>query len=170
MHDDLEYFDIIDESGSVIGKALRSDCHGNPSLIHRTVHVIVYHPDGRMLLQKRNQDKDIQPGKWDTAVGGHLDLGEDYSDAVIRELSEELGVFLKFEELKYVMSAKIRNEIESENVKVYSIVYSGPFNYQRDEIQEIKFWTICELRKGIKNTPEIFTPNFIQEFKELDEE
>ena len=46
-----EYFEIIDDAtGKVTGRALRSECHGNPALIHRSVHVIVLHPDGDKLL------------------------------------------------------------------------------------------------------------------------
>ena len=87
-----ELFDIVDDNGNIIGTAPRSKCHGDPSLIHRTAHVFVFHPDGRqVLLQLRRKDKDIQPGKWDTSVGGHLDHGEDYETAARRELREELG-------------------------------------------------------------------------------
>ena len=64
--DNDEWFEIVDEHGKVAGKALRSECHGNPVLVHRTAHVMVFHPDGRLLLQKRSLKKDIQPGKWDT--------------------------------------------------------------------------------------------------------
>ena len=163
-----EYFDIIDENGKVIGKALRSECHGNPALIHRTVHIVVFHPDGRILLQKRNLDKDIQPGKWDTSVGGHIDSGENHETAVVRELSEELGISANFADLKFRMDTEIRNNIESENVRVFSLINPGPFDFQVEEIQDVKFWTICELRKEIEEQPEIFTPNLIEEIKQLD--
>lgn len=162
----MEYFDIVDEKNNIIGKASRKECHDDPSLIHRTVHVVVYHPDGRILLQKRNMDKDVQPGKWDTAVGGHVDLGEDFESAVKRELAEELGVDEDVE-FKYLFDSKIRNEIESENVKVYSIIHPGPFNFQQEEIEEVRFWEICELRKAISDTPHIFTPNVIMELLRL---
>ena len=162
----MEYFDIVDDDGNVIGCAPRHECHGNPDLVHRTVHVVVYHPDGRILLQKRNMDKDIQPGKWDTAVGGHLDAGENFEMAVQRELAEELGVTENIE-LKYLFDSKIRNDIESENTRVYSIVHPGPFNFQKEEIECVKFWEICELRKAIAENPDIFTPNVIVELKRL---
>lgn len=68
-----EYFDIYDEAGNRIGRALRSECHGNPALLHHTSHVVVFHPaGGRILLQKRSRSKDIQPGKWDTASAATL--------------------------------------------------------------------------------------------------
>ena len=159
-----EIFEIVDESNNVIGTAKRSECHGNPALIHRTVHVIVFHPDGRMLLQKRSMNKDIQPGKWDTAVGGHLMPGEDFEIAGRREMQEELGVPGNLI-LKYLFDSKIRNKIESENTRVYSTVYEGPFDFPRDEIDDVKFWTVFELRNGLSE--DYFTENLKVELGKL---
>ena len=107
-----EYFDVYNAAGDHIGRRLRRECHGNPELIHRAVHVVIFHPERpQLLLQKRNSKKDIQPGKWDTAVGGHLDAGEDYLTAARREMGEELGLRGDFE-LKELFDSKIRNDIE----------------------------------------------------------
>ena len=104
-----EYFDIYDAQGNHTGTAPRRLCHGNPALIHRTAHVVVIDPEtGNILLQKRNMTKDIQPGKWDTAVGGHLALGEDFETGAKRELAEELGI--DDAELFHIFDSKIRNE------------------------------------------------------------
>ena len=67
-----EFFDIVDDEDRVIGQAPRSQCHGDPRLVHRVAHVLVFNSRGELLLQKRSVTKDIQPGKWDTSVGGHL--------------------------------------------------------------------------------------------------
>ncbi len=155
-----EYFDIVDEHDRVIGTALRSECHGNPSLLHRTVHVIVFHSDGRILLQKRSATKDIQPSKWDSAVGGHLCPGEDYLIAARREMSEELGIDRDLP-LRFLFDSKIRNEIESENIKVFSTIYDGPFHFDKTEIDEIRFWSREELDASIGEG--IFTPNLEEE-------
>ena len=158
-----ELFDIVDESGRVIGTASRRECHGNPALIHRTAHVVVFHPDGkRILLQKRRMDKDIQPGKWDTAVGGHLDHGEDYETAARREMGEELGLPSDLP-LRFLFDAKIRNDVESENVRVFSTVSAGPFHFQKSEIDEIRFFTEQELTDFSCD----FTPNLALELKKL---
>ena len=159
-----EIFEIVDENNKVIGTAKRSECHGNPALLHRTVHVIVFHPDGRMLLQKRSMNKDIQPGKWDTAVGGHLVPGEDFEIAARREMQEELGVPGNLP-LEYLFDSKIRNRIESENTRVYSTLCEGPFDFPKDEIDDVKFWTPCELRKGL--TEDYFTENLKVELEKL---
>ncbi len=163
-----EYFDIYDEAGNRTGRALRRVCHGDPRLLHHTSHVVVFHPDKqRILLQKRSISKDIQPGRWDTAVGGHVDEGEDFLSAALRELREELGVSVAAGELRYLFDSRIRNEIESEDVRVYGIHFAGPFHFQVEEIDEIRFWTKAEL-----NDPEnqkLFTPNLIAELECLAE-
>lgn len=160
-----EYFDIYDEEGNHRGTALRRECHGNPALIHCTAHVVVQEPQsGRLLLQKRLLTKDIQPGKWDTAVGGHLDAGETFEAAALRELSEELGVSGKIE-LIHLFDSRIRNQVESENVRVFGVELPGPFDFQRSEISEVRFFSREELADD--NWRINFTPNLLTELDEL---
>ncbi len=161
---DAELFEIVDEDDNVVGLARREECHGNPALIHRTVHVVVFHSDGRMLLQKRGMGKDIQPGRWDTAVGGHLAPGEDYEKAAEREMAEELGIHAS-SPMKFLFDAKIRNMIESENTRVFSFVHDGPFEFDREEIDEVRFWTAEELHASIGKG--LFTPNLELEIARL---
>ena len=150
-----EYFDIVDENNNIIGSAPRSECHGNPKLIHRTAHVIVESTKGEILLQKRSMNKDIQPGKWDTAVGGHFDSGETADQAVRREMNEELNI-PKTAPLTFLFELKERNEIESENISVYKLVSDGPFQFQKEEIDEIKFWNKEDLQNIVGKS--ILTP------------
>ena len=158
-----EIFDVVDESDRVIGSAPRRRCHGDPSLIHRTAHVVVFHPDGnRILLQLRTRTKDIQPGKWDTAVGGHLDRGEDYETAARREMREELGLSSALP-LKFLFDSRIRNSVESENVRVFSIESAGPFRFQRSEIDEVRFFSRTEL-EALRSEG---TPNLLLELEQL---
>ncbi len=155
-----EWFDLLTPEGKIIGKAPRSVVHGNPDLLHAVVHVHIINSQGEILLQKRNEDKDIQPGKWDTAVGGHVHSGETIDHALEREAEEELGIsFGKFHPLfRYVM----RNEIESELVHGFLLQEDGPFYPDPGEISEARFWKISEIEQNIGRN--IFTPNFEQEF------
>ena len=155
-----EQLEIVDEAGRVIGRALRSECHGNPALIHRTVHVLVFNTKGELFLQKRAEDKDIQPGKWDTSVGGHLDIGEGYEEAAVREMLEELGI--DNVPLTPLYAYPMRNEIESENVRTYRCTYDGPITPDPTEISEARFWTMEEIERVLGSGR--FTPNFEEEF------
>jgi len=153
--------DLVDDSDRVIGVAPRNACHGNPALIHRAVHVLLFDDRQQLLLQKRAVTKDIQPGKWDTSVGGHLDPGESYRAAAVREMFEELNV--QGVPLTQLYSSKIRNQIESENILTFMTIYSGPIDFAPDEIEEIRLWSATEIEAALGSG--CFTPNFEEEWQ-----
>lgn len=151
----------VTEDDEVIGPVARSRVHGNPSLIHRSVHVLVLGRDGRLLLQKRSARKDTQPGKWDTSVGGHVGFGQSYEEAARREALEELGLDLSGD-LTYLYPSRIRNAVESENIRTFLRVSEGPFRPEPGEIDELRFWTRSEIEAALGSGA--FTPNFEEEF------
>ena len=159
-----ERFEVVDDADRVIGTAWRHECHGNPALAHRTAHVVVRSGDGRILLQKRSAAKDIQPGRWDTAVGGHLHLGETYEQAARREMAEEIGLDERLP-LAFLFDTRIRNAVESEHVRVFGLTHDGPFVPQPDEIDELRFWTAADVEQALGSG--VFTPNLEAEIGEL---
>ncbi|WP_304611816.1 NUDIX hydrolase [Paramuribaculum intestinale] len=164
MNDEL--FPVVDENGDVIGSATRGECHSGSMKLHPVVHLHVIDRDGRILLQRRSPDKDIQPGRWDTAVGGHVDYGESVRDALMRESREELGIDASaaVEVTHYVF----QSQREREYVNTFFLrVDADDFKACPDpvEISEIRFWTVDEIR-GSLGLGEL-TPNFEMEFSRL---
>jgi isopentenyldiphosphate isomerase len=155
-----EYLEIVNENGESIGYAQRSEIHGNPSLIHKVVHVLIFNSAGNLLLQKRSQNKDVAPGKWDTSVGGHVEAGEDLLTSCKREMREELGI-IEYEP-EYLYSYIHRNDYESEFVSTYRCIYHGEISYNTSEIDEVRFWSIEEIKKSIGQG--LFSNNFEDEF------
>jgi len=156
---DNEYLDIVTEENVIVTRALRSECHGNPGLIHRAAHILVFNSRGQLLLQKRSMSKDIQPGKWDTSVGGHVASGETYEEAAFRELEEELGI--RGVSLDYLYNYRMRNEMESENIRSYRCMIDVGIEFNREEIDAVRFWDMEEIAAAMGTG--IFTPNFEQE-------
>ena len=77
LHD--ETFDVVDPHDRVVGSAPRSQIHAR-GLLHRAVHLWLFHPDGRLLLQRRSLTKDREPGRWTSSVSGHVNSGEEITD------------------------------------------------------------------------------------------
>ena len=158
-----EIFDVVDEQDRIIGRAKREEVHGNPSLIHRVAHVLVFNSSGELFLQKRSPSKDVQPGKWDTSVGGHVDAGESYDDAALREMREELGI--TGAKVEFLYTYLHSNTYESEYVSTYRCIWDGSIETDPEEIEKGRYWTLEEIRK----TPrEKFTPNFLDELERLE--
>ncbi len=86
-----EWFDVVNERDEVLRRETRRVVHAT-GLWHRAVHILVFDAAGRVFLQKRSMLKDLSPGLWDSSCSGHVDAGEDYDTAAVRELGEEIGV------------------------------------------------------------------------------
>ncbi len=157
-----EMFPIVDEDGNITGAASRGECHNGSKLLHPVVHLHVFNQHGDIYLQKRPDWKDIQPGKWDTAVGGHVDLGESVEMALQRETAEELGIkdFTPERLPHYVFES----ERERELVFPHRCTYDGEI-IPSTETDGGRFWSMQEISDNMGKG--VFTPNFESEFKKL---
>ena len=141
-----EMFPIVDEQGNITGAATRGECHSGSKLLHPVVHLHVFNAQGDIYLQKRPEWKDIQPGKWDTAV----------------EVREELGITDFTPEL--LTSYVFESSREKELVFVHKTVYEEEI-HPSDELDGGRFWKIEEIKENLGKG--IFTPNFEEELKKV---
>lgn len=168
MNDPLEILPVVDERGNVIASAPRNVCHDGASrLLHPVVHLHVIDGSGRLLMQKRSLKKRIQPGRWDTAVGGHVDYGETIHAALQREALEEIGLndtsgarLLA----RYVFESNVEREL------VYCHMLNAPRDFEPtisepDDIEALQYRRIEDILVNMDNGT--LTPNFEQEFKKI---
>ncbi|MEJ8741191.1 NUDIX hydrolase [Phocaeicola sp. HCN-6420] len=157
-----EMFPIVDEEGNITGATTRKECHSGSKLLHPVVHLHVFNSKGELYLQKRPAWKDIQPGKWDTSVGGHVDLGESVEIALKREAREELGIT--------DFTAKLLTHYVFESDREKELVFSHRTTYDgeilpSEELDGGRFWSLAEIKNNLGKG--IFTPNFESEFLRL---
>ena len=159
-----ELLPVVNESGDVVGCATRGECHDGTKLLHPVVHLHIFNNEGDIYLQKRPAWKDIQPNRWDTAVGGHVSYGETLLEAVFREASEELGL-TAFNPV-FLTSYVFESAVERELVNVFAAVGSFDLRPDLDEVDEGRWWPFEEVNEN--SGKGIFTPNFESEFKTIE--
>lgn len=157
-----EIFPIVDEDGNVVGKATRGECHNGSKMLHPVVHLHVFNKEGDLYLQRRPEWKDIQPGKWDTAVGGHIDYGEDVKTALLREAREEIGL-VGFDP-EFLASYVFESAREKELVNAFKTVTDEEIT-PSEELDGGRFWSRDEILENMGKG--IFTPNFESEYLKL---
>jgi isopentenyl-diphosphate delta-isomerase type 1 len=153
-----EWFDVVNERDEVVSRALRREVHAR-GLWHRAIHVLVFNAAGQLFLQKRSMAKDLSPGLWDSSCSGHLDSGEDYDAAAIRELGEEIGVHVATVPERWFRLESCA-ETGWEFVWVYRLRHEGPFVLHPEEIERGEWVAPAEITRLIATRPEDYTPSF----------
>jgi len=150
-----EIFDVVNQSDQVIGRMPRSVVHRR-KLYHRSVHGLVFDASRRVFLQLRAPHKDCNPGLWDSSVAGHVEAGETYDRAIIRETAEELGIRLRaIPHRMFKLNASIATGYEF--CWVYRIRDGGPLLIDRNEAVDGKWLTVEELNRWVAEQPEVLT-------------
>ena len=162
----MEYFDIIDEQGNKTGEQrLRSDVH-KYGFGHRAVHIFIWRikdQQKQMLLQKRAATKDSFPSCYDMSCAGHVSANDEYEESAIRELQEELGLFIDKTQLIPLFLYRIQyqkvfhNQLFIENelnqVYAYELKEDVHFQLQKEEVESVCWVNFNELESFMQNYP-----------------
>jgi isopentenyl-diphosphate delta-isomerase type 1 len=156
-----EYLDVVNEDNQVTGQASRQLVHAS-GLWHRGVHVFLFTPDGRLLVQKRGRAQDTYPGALDCSVSEHLKVGETYRAAALRGLREELGLpaiqltrLLQFR-MNYGPGDNMINELYK------GILGGAALRINPQEIARIAYYTLPELEEMMRAGETPFSSWFVQ--------
>ena len=99
-----ELWDVYSFDRSLTGRTMYRGDPVPEGGFHLVVHICVFSPDGRMLIQRRQTTKRGWPGLWDLSSGGCALFGEDGQAAAERELFEELGIRASFAGVRPMLS------------------------------------------------------------------
>lgn len=169
---DDETFDIYDADCNLIGQEKRKKVHAE-GILHKAVYCFVFDKQGRLLVQRRSLKKKVGPGQWDLSVAEHLSPGENFRDAVIRGLKEELGIQGNVSERplapmhmrKLVVPGKIK---DFEFVESYRMDgFAGDIRFNEEEVIEVKYMTVEDVRADMQGNPEAYTQWFREELASL---
>jgi len=158
-----ELFQTYDDAGFAGPLVARSRVH-REGLWHRAANVLLFRPDGALILQQRAATKDVCPGCWDLSAAEHLKPGETYLEAAHRGLAEELG--LDGIELEPACPPR-RQVFEARGVRDREVqqTFRGttPDIVTPDpvEVAGVREITLAALHEEMTRAPERFTPWFV---------
>ncbi|MGB7566610.1 MAG: NUDIX domain-containing protein [Chitinivibrionales bacterium] len=173
--DDLELIDVIDELGNPLNISKpRFQIHRDGDW-HGTVHVWILNSHRELLLQKRSPEKESFPNLWDISCAGHIAAGQTSINAAIREVREELGVAIQEKDLVFLFTVKSRfiqhaglfidNEINDVYLVEKNLSFSE-IHLQEEEISEIKWISIDNLKEALLSEPQNIAPH-TEEYEKL---
>lgn len=139
----------VDENDRILGVVPRSRVRAE-NLRHRSVAVIVTTGDGRLVVQRRADTKDLFPGWWDIGAGGVVTAGEGRHDSARRELHEELGVDA---EPRFIGVGHHDDPFSKEICHIYTVQHDGPFHAVDGEAVEIRAVTPDEFTELSSDAP-----------------
>jgi isopentenyldiphosphate isomerase len=159
---------VVDKDDKVIGSEER-DVARKKGLRHRIARVFVVNTEGKILLQKRSIQLKDSPGKWDQSAGGHVDEGEDYMTAAIRETAEELGIRVSgLRELgKFYVERPGSGGVVRRFHTVFACKCDSPIKYDKAEVADVTWLSVSEVNAWLQTSPEDFTKNFASAFSLL---
>ena len=160
-----EIFDVVNERDEVIGQAPRREVHAR-GLWHRAIHVLVFNARGEVFLQKRSMLKDTAKGKWDSSTSGHVDSGEEYATAAVRELSEEIGL-VAAQTPERLFKLKPCKETGWEFCWIYRCASEGPFVLQPEEIETGDWFAPAFVTRWVNEKPNEFASCFVLLWKKF---
>lgn len=158
-----EVFDVVNLKDQVVRQASRREVH-NDHLFHRAVHILVTRSSSQWILQKRSASKDLDPFLWTSSCSGHVDSGESYIDAAVRECKEELGIITENKSLIEIFRSSPCIETGNEFIRFYLLKYDKSIKHNSEEILQLKEFSIREIEKSTRIFPNIFTNSFIHLF------
>lgn len=148
----MELIDIVDENNNLTGQVEERWVAFEKGLWRRTVSCWIMNEKGEVLLQKRAGEKRRNPNKW-AKTGGQVDSGETVEEAIYREVKEELGIEIPKEQIEIdsIYKSDDKNKRFAYNY-IFVVDYKlEDYILQKEEVADVKYFTIEELEKIRKN-------------------
>lgn len=162
---------LVDKDDNVLGHKSKAECHNGEGILHRAFSIFIFNSKGEVLMQQRADGKRLWPLIWSNSCCSHPREGETYAYATHRRLKEELGIDTDLTYLyKFQYHARWKDVgSESELCSVFIGKTDAQPVVNETEIAAWKFISVQELNNDLSENPDIYSPWFKMEWKEIQE-
>ena len=155
----MEILDIVDDKDEVVGRASHAEIY-EKFLTHRIAHVLLFNDKGEMALQLRSKHKRFCPQHWVTAVGRHVQSGESYEEAALREMEEEIGIKIPIKFLRKDEYEDPQREGFTKFLGTFKAKYDGAFEVNPEEVERVEYFSL-EVIQQMVEVGEKFHPELL---------
>ncbi len=158
-----EIIEIVNKQGKVIRKARRSTAY-KKGLLHKAVNIVIFNSKGELFIQQRSSKKSSFPLFWDISAAEHVKPKENFKEAAMRGLMEELSIDAKVKKIrpKHIQKSEFSKGgieiIENELVELYATIYNGKIKIDPSEVKNGKFVLLTKLKSLIAKEEVKITP------------
>jgi isopentenyl-diphosphate delta-isomerase len=158
-------YPIVNSKDEIIEYTGKEESYQKKQML-RSVQIFVYNSKGEIYVQKRSKNKIRYPGYFCASAAGHVEPGEDYRQAAIRELKEELKLE-QTEGLNFIIKEK--TPVGNNNYAMmafFTVITDEPPHPDKKEVDGGRFYSAENVEKMIsKGIP--FTPSFLHFFQKI---
>ncbi|MFC1668803.1 isopentenyl-diphosphate Delta-isomerase [Spirochaetota bacterium] len=149
---------LVDENDNELGTEDKITAHVEGKL-HRAFSVFVFNDEGKLMLQRRAEDKYHSGGLWSNTVCSHPGPGEEIIEAAHKRLKNEMGFDCPINEIfSFVYQADFENNLsEYELDHVFFGAFNGIPHVNEKEVYDWKWVDVSELKNNIEEEPELYT-------------
>jgi len=143
--------DLVNDNDEVIGTTSRLKLYEQKLKHFRVINAFIINSNGELWIPTRHPNKSLFPLCLDCSIGGHVESGEDYYTAFIREGLEEVGLDPSQFKWKELMKLTPLEHMTSAFMRVYAIFHDGPINYNQDDFIDSQWIKPKKLLQLIQN-------------------
>jgi isopentenyldiphosphate isomerase len=146
-----EILDLVNENDEVIGQIRRGDAYAQGVTNFRVIDAFIRNSEGKLFIPRRHKNKKMFPNRLDTSVGGHVESGETYEEALKKEAKEELNIDISLTSFRVLGKMTPHGDKTAAFITVFEIESDETPDYNRDDFSEHYWLTPQEILLRLEN-------------------
>lgn len=164
---------LLDEEGSPVGTASKSEVHTRDTPLHLAFSCYVLDEHGLLLMTRRALSKRTWPGVWTNSFCGHPRPAESLEQAIHRRAAEELGTSVSetrcaLPDFRY-RAVDPDGIVENEMCPVFVARLAGELRPAPSEVSEWRWIAPDPLAEAVARTPFAFSPWLVEQLPLMQE-